>query len=168
MKTNKLTFMALLTALALIIFTLESFIPVPLPIPGIKLGLANIITLYAVWTLRPQEALCILLVRIVLGSIFTGQLTAFCYSLAGGLCCFFLTVLLQKLLNAHQIWISSIAGAIAHNIGQITTAILLTATPELIAYLPVLLFSSMITGAFTGFAAQQLYFRLQQIQPVYL
>ena len=155
--------MALLTALALIIFTLESFIPVPLPIPGIKLGLANIITLYAVWTLRPQEALCILLVRIVLGSIFTGQLTAFCYSLAGGLCCFFLTVLLQKLLNAHQIWISSIAGAIAHNIGQITAAI-----PELIAYLPVLLFSSMITGAFTGFAAQQLYFRLQQIQPVYL
>lgn len=164
METRKLTYMALLTTLALIIFVLESFIPAPVPVPGIKLGLANIITLYALWTLRPGEALAILLTRIVLGSIFTGQLMSLLYSLGGGLLCFVLTLAARRILSSRQIWVSSILGAIAHNVGQILVAIVLTSTPGVAVYLPLLLISAIITGAFTGFAAQQLYHHMQRLQ----
>lgn len=164
MGTKKLTYMALLTALALIIFVLEASIPAPVPIPGVKLGLANIITLYALWTLRPREALAILLTRIMLGSIFAGQLMSLLYSLGGGLLCFALTLAARRILSPRQIWVSSIIGAIAHNIGQILVAIVLTSTPGVAVYLPLLLISAIITGAFTGFAAQQLYHHMQRLQ----
>ncbi|MGM9524998.1 MAG: Gx transporter family protein [Peptococcaceae bacterium] len=164
METRKLTYMALLTTLALIIFVLESFIPAPVPVPGIKLGLANIITLYALWTLRPGEALAILITRIVLGSIFTGQLMSLLYSLGGGLLCFVLTLAARRILSSRQIWVSSILGAMAHNVGQILVAIVLTSTPGVAVYLPLLLISAIITGAFTGFAAQQLYHHMQRLQ----
>lgn len=164
MKTRKLTYMALLTALALIIFVLESYIPAPVPIPGVKLGLANIITLYALWTLHPREAFSILIVRILLGSIFAGQLMSLLYSLSGGLLCFALTLAARRFLSEQQIWVSSIIGAVAHNIGQILVAILITATPGVAVYLPLLLISAIITGSFTGFAAQQLYLHMRQLQ----
>lgn len=164
MKPQKLTYMALLTALALIIFILESYIPAPVPIPGVKLGLANIVTLYALWTLRPREALSILLARIVLGSIFAGQLMSLLYSLSGGLLCFAVTLAMCRLLSEQQIWISSVIGAVAHNTGQILAAILVTATPGVAVYLPLLLISAVITGCFTGFAAQQLYHHMKQLQ----
>lgn len=164
MKTKRITYMALLTALALIIFVLESYIPVPVPIPGVKLGLANIITLYALWTLRPREAFSILVMRIVLGSIFAGQLMSLLYSLGGGLLCFILTLATRHVFSEQQIWISSVIGAIAHNVGQILVAIAVTATPGIAIYLPLLLISAIITGCFTGFAAQQLYLHMKQLQ----
>ena len=164
MKTKKITYMALLTALALIIFVLESYIPVPVPIPGVKLGLANIITLYALWTLRPREAFIILITRIVLGSIFAGQLMSLLYSLGGGLLCFILTLASRRVLSEQQIWISSVIGAIAHNVGQILVAIAVTSTPSVAVYLPLLLISAIVTGCFTGFAAQQLYLHMKRLQ----
>lgn len=164
MKTKKITYMALLTALALIIFVLESYIPVPVPIPGVKLGLANIITLYALWTLRPREAFFILITRIVLGSIFAGQLMSLLYSLGGGLLCFILTLASRRVLSEQQIWISSVIGAIAHNAGQILVAIAVTSTPGVAVYLPLLLISAIVTGCFTGFAAQQLYLHMKRLQ----
>ncbi len=164
MKVKKLTYMALLTAVALIIFVLESFIPAPVPVPGIKLGLANIVTLYALWTLRPGEALTILLTRIILGSIFTGQLMSLLYSLGGGLLCFVLTLAARCVLTEQQIWVSSILGSMAHNVGQILVAVVLTATPGVAVYLSLLLISAIITGSFTGFAAQQLYHHMQRLQ----
>ena len=163
MKVKKLTYMALLTAVALIICVLESFIPAPVPVPGIKLGLANIVTLYALWTLRPGEALTILLTRIILGSIFTGQLMSLLYSLGGGLLCFVLTLAARYVLTEQQIWVSSILGSMAHNVGQILVAVVLTATPGVAVYLPLLLISAIITGSFTGFAAQQLYHHMQRL-----
>ena len=164
MQTKKITYMALLTALALIIFVLESYIPVPIPIPGVKLGLANIVTLYALWTLRPCEAFSILVIRIVLGSMFAGQLMSLLYSLGGGLLCFVLTLAARRILSERQIWISSVLGAMAHNVGQILVAIAVTATPVVAVYLPLLLISAIITGCFTGFAAQQLYLHMKQLQ----
>lgn len=164
MQTKKLTFMALLTAIALIIFVVESYIPVPVPIPGVKLGLANVITLYAIWTLCPREALGILLTRILLGSIFAGQLTSLLYSLSGGLLCFLITLVARQIFNEKQIWIASVLGAMAHNIGQIFIAIVLTSTPGIIVYLPFLLISAIITGTFTGFVAQHLYGHMQRLQ----
>ncbi len=154
MKIKRLTKAALLTAVALALFIVELQIPVPAPIPGIKLGLANIITVYAVFALSPIEAGLILLARILLGSFFAGNLMSLLYSFVGGLFCFFVMLLMKKIVSENQIWVCSIIGAMAHNIGQITVAILLTKTLAVVWYLPLLLLSGMITGLFTGICAQ--------------
>ena len=147
MNTKRLTFCALLTAIALTIFMVEAQIPPIVPVPGVKLGLANIVTVYAMFALGPADALMILLSRIFLGALFAGGST-FLYSLAGGLLCYLCMLLLRKLLT------------IFHNIGQIGVAIAIAKTPQLIMYLPILLLTGVIAGTFTGFAAQFLVNRL--------
>ncbi len=149
-STKRITLDAILTAFALIIFVVELQLPEIVPIPGVKLGLANAITLVAVFELGPIDALLILLLRIGMGSMFTGRVMALMYSLAGGLLCYLVTLAMKRIVTKSQIWVCGVIGAIAHNIGQIFVAILITQTPELVSYLPVLIVSAVITGAFTG------------------
>ena len=158
-SVRRLTRMAVLTAVALTIFVAEAQIPPLVPIPGVKLGLANIVTVYAVFTLGPGPAAMILLARVLLGSLFSGGMTIF-YSLAGGLCCYLVMLVMRKLVANRQIWVCSVLGAMAHNIGQIAAAIAITRTPGIAVYLPVLLASGIITGLFTGLCAQFLTERL--------
>ena len=153
MSVKRLTFCALLTAIALTIFIAEAQIPLPIPVPGMKLGLANIVTVYAMFALGPGEALMILLCRIFLGSLFAGGATL-PYSLAGGLACYLIMLLLRKLFTEKQLWACGAVGAIFHNVGQVGMAIFLTSTPQLILYLPILLIPGIIAGALTGLAAQ--------------
>ena len=154
MKTRRMTELALMTALALIIFVIELQIPNLVPIPGVKLGLANIITVYAVCRYRPYEAAMILLSRIVLGAFFGGQIAALMYSLAGGALCLCGMLGLKRVLTRRYIWLCSVLGAVLHNIGQISVAMLITQTVGLILYLPVLLLSGCVAGLFTGLCAQ--------------
>ena len=164
MKTGKLARMALLTAVALIIFMVEAQIPSPVPIPGVKLGLANIITVYAVFALGPGPAIMILVCRVFLGSVFSGQMMTLFYSLGGGLLCWCAMCLLRKVVTEKQIWICSVFGAVFHNIGQMIVAAAITKTPALLkTYLPILMVSAVLTGAFTGLAAQFLLDRLRKI-----
>lgn len=163
MDIKKLTRMALLTTVALIIFMVEAQIPAPIPIPGIKLGLANIVTVYAMFALSPGQALAILVCRVFLGSVFSGQLMTLFYSMGGGLLCWLAMLLLRRILSKKQLWVAGVFGAMAHNIGQIIVAILLTRTPGLVAYLPILMVSGVLTGAFTGLCAQFLLARLDHI-----
>lgn len=160
---KRLTRMGLLTSLALIIFMVEAQIPSLVPIPGVKLGLANIITVYAMFCLGPRDTLMILLTRIFLGSIFSGQMMTFFYSLSGGLLCFVIMLFLRKIVTEKQIWVCSVFGAIAHNIGQIIAAIIIAGTPGLVVYLPVLMISGIIAGTFTGLCAQFIINRLNNI-----
>ena len=138
MNTKELTRMALLTAVALIIFMVEAQIPPPVPVPGVKLGLANIVTVYAMFALSPAQALAILVCRVFLGSVFSGQMMTLFYSLGGGLLCWCVMLLLRRVLTQKQIWVAGVFGAVVHNLGQILVAIALTRTPGLIVYLPVL------------------------------
>lgn len=154
MKTVRLTRDALLTALALILFTIEARIPVPVPIPGVKLGLANIVTVWAVFLLGVKDALLILLARILLGSLFAASPAVLLYSLSGGLLCFLLMLVLRRVVTADQIWVCGVLGGAAHNIGQIFAAVLVTETPALLSFLPVLTVSGMAAGLFTGLCAQ--------------
>lgn len=163
MSTKQLTQMALLTAVALVIFVLESYIPNPVPVPGVKLGLANIVTVYAIFALSPAQAAMIMLCRILLGSLLTGQVMGFIYSLAGGVLSFIAVLAMKKLVTENQIWAASVAGAIFHNVGQIIAAVAVTKTPSLFVYLPVLLVSGIITGLFTGLAAQFFIVRMRQM-----
>ena len=155
MKAKRLTLCALLTAIALTIFVAEAQIPPIVPVPGMKLGLANVVTVYAMFALGPGDTLMILLCRIFLGSLFAGGSTFF-YSLAGGLLCYLAMLLLRKVLTEKQLWVCGAIGAIFHNIGQMGAAILIARTPKLILYLPVLLITGIAAGAFTGLAAQLL------------
>ena len=154
MKVKKLTTMALLCAIALTIFMVEARIPPVLPIPGIKLGLSNIVTVFAVFVLGSREAAAILLVRVFLGSVFAGNFSIIFYSAAGGACAILVTILLRRILTEKQLWVAGCLGAVAHSVGQMIMAILLTRTPSLAVYLPIMIVCSIITGLFTGLCAQ--------------
>ncbi len=150
---KRLCILALFTTMALTIFVIEAQIPLPVPIPGVKLGLANVITLIVLAEYRARDALVVLLLRILLGSFFSGQITTLFYSLAGGLLCFLGSALLCKLFHGKYLWFVSVIGAILHNIGQIFAATLMMQTWNVFVYLPFLLVTGCITGLFTGFVA---------------
>ena len=135
MKTQKLTLMALLTAIALTIFMIEAQIPPIVPLPGVKLGLANIVTVFAVFALGWKEAAAILFCRIFLGAVFAGNFSSIFYSAAGGFCAILVTILLRLVLTKKQMWVAGSLGAIAHSVGQVSVA-------------------GFITGFFTGLCAQ--------------
>ena len=146
----------LLVAVALVLSLVEKMFPLQavVPIPGIKLGLANVVTLFALTLLGTRAALAILLCRVTLASIFMGSITGFLFSLFGGL----LALLVMRLLLLREgRWFSlvgvSIGGAAAHNIGQIGAAILTLGTLNVAAYLPLLLVSSVPMGWVTGLTA---------------
>lgn len=164
MNIKKLTTMALLLSVSLIIFIVEVQLPSLTPIPGVKLGLSNIITVYAIFILSPLDTLSILLCRIFLGSVFSGNISVILYSLSGGLLCYLTMLIAKRFLTLDSIWICSVIGAISHNIGQILIAIFITKTPSLAFYLPVLLLSGIITGMFTGISAQYLINKLKAIK----
>ncbi len=154
MRTKRIALCALLTAIALTIFVLEAQIPPLVPLPGVKLGLSNIVTLFALCALGPKESGAILLVRIVLGNLVTGQVSAILYSLAGGVVSLLAMLFALRFIKPSQIWVAGVLGGIFHNIGQCTVAVLLTQTPGLFVYLPILLLCGIFTGALTGLCAQ--------------
>ena len=154
MNTKKVTLLSLLTAMALIIFIVEAQIPPLVPLPGVKMGLANIIVLVTMMKYGGREAFLVLMLKIFLGSIFTGAMVGLMYSFTGGIFCFSVMLIVSKLIKSIPIWAVSVLGALAHNIGQITVAILLTSTPQIAWYFSVLIISGVITGAFTGLTAE--------------
>lgn len=162
MTSRKLALMSMLLALALIIFTVEAQLPPLAPIPGIKLGLANIITLVSLYLLGRRDSFIILVSRIGLGSIFAGNFSGFLYSIAGGLVCFLCMCAAMTVIKEKRVWLISIFGALGHNFGQIFAACLILKTPQILWYLPALIISAIITGAFTGTVAQLTLRRLKK------
>ena len=161
---KKLALMAVLTAAALIVFIIEAQIPLPVSVPGVKLGLANVVTLFALFYKRKDEggahvftipdALMILLCRVALGAAFSGSALAFIYSITGGLAGFAAQAALKMFVTERQIWVCGVAGAVFHNLGQILAAVLITGTPYIAALLPILTTAGILTGIITGLAAQ--------------
>ena len=151
---KRLVFDAILTAVALTIFVIELHIPLSVGIPGVKLGLSNIVTVAAVFVLGPADAAGILFARILLGGIFSGQIMALWYSLAGGLLCYLSMLVTHRAFNESQIWLASVIGAVFHNIGQLLAAAAVTRTFAVFWYFPILMVTGILTGLFTGVAAQ--------------
>lgn len=163
MKTKHLTRLALLTAIALSIFIVELQIPMPVPIPGVKLGLSNIVTVYCMFSYGPWSALGVLLCRVVLGAIFSGRISALAYSLAGGILSWAMLCVLRRAVTEKQIWVCSVLSGLTHNLGQLLAAIVITGTPSICVYFPVLALSGMLAGLFTGLCAQALQARLRRL-----
>ena len=153
MNLKRMTHLSLLTAIALIIFVIELRIPNLAPIPGVKLGLANIITVYAMYHFKAYETALLVLARIVLGSIFSGNMSSLLYSMAGATLCLCGMIMLKRIIPENYIWLSSVVGAVFHNTGQIIVAILITQSFTVISYYPILIVSGCIAGLFTGICA---------------
>ena len=163
---RKLSQCGLLLALALVLSLIERLIPLQLivPIAGIKLGLANIVILFALIMLDIKQTAVIFICRIVLSSIFAGSFTGFLFSFLGGLLSIIIMYILLKwegkLFSFYGI---SIAGAAAHNIGQIIAAIFVLNSVYIVAYLPMLLICSFPLGFITGYTAKIVINHLKQI-----
>ena len=153
-KTHRICSLALMTTIALIIFTVEAQIPVPVAIPGLKLGLSNVVTLFMLRRFQRKDAFIVLLCRILLGSMFAGQVMSLAYSLAGGLMAFAAMTVFLILSKGENAWFAGVVGAIFHNIGQIIVAIIAFDSKYVAYYFIVLFFCSVITGLFTGITAQ--------------
>lgn len=153
-STKRIASIGILTGIALTIFVLESQIPPLVAIPGIKLGLANIISMFALVIMGRRDAFIILILRVVLGSVFSGQAMTLAYSLTGGILCLLTEMLLIKHISLNSIWAVSVIGAVVHNTAQIAVAALITMTPQTFFYLPYLIIAGIITGAFTGLCVQ--------------
>jgi len=166
MKTNthKLVLMSLYIAISLVLSWLETMVPIPFPIPGAKLGLANIVTLLALLTLSPLETLLILVSRIFLSGFLFGSFASILYALAGGLFSFLVMLLLKKTGQGHiAIPVISIMGAVAHNTGQLVVAALVTQTPSLfVFYWPPLILIAIPVGLLTGIMVKTLYAYLKR------
>jgi len=162
LTTKQLTLCAVLTALALALSYVENFLPLSLavPLPGVKLGLANIVTVFALYALGIGQAFLILIARCTLGALFAGNLNALLFSLLGGLSAMAIMALLSrsKCLSVYGV---SIGGAAAHNCGQVAAAVLTLGNTAPLYYLPLLLGVSLFTGALTGFAAGLLFRALE-------
>lgn len=159
--TNKLTVSALISSLALIMSYVEFLLPMPMPIPGIKLGIANLAILIALYKLGASYALPINLLRIAIaGLLFTGLFSTL-YAASGALLSFAVMIFLKN-TDKFSIVGVSMAGSVAHNLGQLLTAAFVMSTPHLFYYFPMLLFAGMITGVLVGICAYELLKRLQK------
>lgn len=161
-SVKKLAAAALLTAAALIVYMIEAQLPPLTPIPGIKLGLSNVFSLMALMMLGPGWAFAVMAVRVMLGSVLTGQVSAIIFSLAGGVPSIAACILLKKCFRQDTVWALSCISAIIHNSGQMAAAIFVTGTREILFYYPLLIISGIVTGAFTGLCAQSVIRRMKK------
>lgn len=155
LKTKKLILLSILISQALVLNLIERAIPVPIPVPGVKLGLANVISLFTIIVFGLKETILVVILRTLLGSFFAGGISSFFYSLAGGL----LSAIVMSYMyinwkSLFSIPTISVAGAIFHNIGQIIVASIVLSNIYLFYYLPILLISGIITGVIIGFTVQ--------------
>lgn len=147
--SRALTRYALLVALAMVLSWLESLVPLSLAVPGVKLGLANLVVIFTLYKLGPRQAAIISLVRVLLVTFTFGNAFSFAYSLAGAALSLLVMLLLRKTGKFSMLGVS-IAGGVCHNIGQILVAMAVLRTAELMWYLPALLAAGIAAGVCIG------------------
>lgn len=157
---RKTAYLGMFLALALICSYIESLIPFHFGVPGIKLGLANVIVVVMIYGMGAREALLLSILRILLAGFLFGNPFSIIYSLSGGILSYFVMLLLKNTQKFHVISVST-AGGIFHNLGQLLVASAVVENYNLFYYAPVLLVSGFITGFLIGNVAQELIFRLK-------
>ena len=159
-KTKRLVLLAMLTAVAMVLSYVESLLP-SVGIPGVKMGLANIAVIFALFRFGWKEAAALSLVRVVLVSLLFGSVGAMLYSLAGAVLSLAVMALLRRIDRFSTVGVS-VAGGVAHNAGQILMAMLILQTKQLLGYLPVLAVSGIAGGVLTGLVAALLIRRIPE------
>lgn len=153
MKAGRIAYYGLFAALAVLMGYVEMLVPVPVPIPGVKLGLANVVVLVMLYYMDAKSAFFISLVRVVLCGLLFAGFAGLLYSLSGALLSFAAMALLKKTGRFSMIGVS-VAGGVFHNVGQITVAALAVENVRMAYYLPFLLVSGVVTGVLIGLVAQ--------------
>ncbi|HWR23566.1 MAG TPA: Gx transporter family protein [Feifaniaceae bacterium] len=153
MNAKSITRLGMLTAVALVLGWVERFIPIAAAAPGIKLGLANTVLLYAIYLMDVKGAVLLMVMKVLLSGFLFSGLSGMLYSFAGGVLSLVVMLLLRRVKGFSIIGVS-IAGGVSHNIGQILAACLVVQSRAMLGYLPVLLLAGTVTGLLTGVAAK--------------
>lgn len=151
-RTKRVAYSAMLTALAMIFSYIETLIPFSFGVPGIKIGLANMVVLLGLYFLKPLQTMAVSVLRIVLTSFLFGNMASLLYSLAGGLLSFLVMLLLIKKCKGFSTVGISIAGGVSHNIGQLAVAAYVLQSTSVLYYLPVLMIAGLLSGMLIGIA----------------
>ena len=151
-RTRLVAISAMFAALALIFSYIEVLVPIPLPIPGIKLGLANLVIIIAIYRMGFRYSFTINMVRIVAAGLLFSGVFGMIYSLAGGILSIIVMYLLYRTDKFSMVGVS-MAGGVCHNLGQLMTAVVLLQNTGILSYFPVLLFSGLISGILIGILA---------------
>lgn len=159
---NRAAYFGVFTALALIFSYVEMLIPIQFGVPGIKLGLANLLIVIMLYKCGPKEALLLSVVRIVLSGFIFGNMFSIIYSLAGGILSLAVMALLKG-RGSFSVMGVSIAGGVCHNIGQLAVAMAVVETYRVGYYLPVLLVAGMLTGILIGIVSNEVLKRIRNI-----
>lgn len=159
-KIRRMTTLSLLFALAMIFSFVESRLPTFIPIPGVKLGLCNVVIIFTLLKLGAPAAIAVSLLRVLLSSMLFGNAAAFFYSLAGAILSLAVMILLLRLRFFSAVGIS-VLGGVMHNIGQLLMAWILLGTAGVMYYLPVLLIAGVIAGALIGLLSAYLHKRAE-------
>ena len=161
-KTKNVALFGMMVALAFTFSYLESLIPFNFGIPGVKLGLANLVVVVALYTMKPAEAFSIAVIRIFLAGLTFGNAYSIAYSLCGGILSFVVMLLMKK--TKLSIVGVSMMGGISHNIGQIIVAAIVMETERIAYYLPVLLVAGLATGLLLGIVSKLIVSRVEKIK----
>ena len=154
MKHQKLVSLSLFVTFGLILHTVENMIPLPFPVPGAKLGLANIISLLAIVLYGFKEGLTVSILRCIIGALIGGSLSSLLYSLTGAVISTYVMAFVYKYFKAVFSLIGiSILGGVTHNFVQIAVASVVLSTFGIFSYLPYLMIVGLFTGFFTGLVA---------------
>lgn len=148
-STKKIALCGVLTALAMIFSYIESVIPIPIPVPGIKLGVANIAVITILYVLGVKEAIVINLLRIALTALLFGNINSFLFSISGAVLSLTIMIIMKKLDFFSCIGVS-VCGGVMHNVGQIIAAVFIMGSEAIVFYLPVLIVSGVFTGVIIG------------------
>lgn len=160
--TGKITAIGMLTALAMVLGFVETLIPINLGVPGMKLGLANLIVIITLYLIDIKTAVTVSLLRIGLIAMTFGNISMMFYSIAGAALSL-LCMILAKKINGFSMVGISIIGGIMHNVGQIICAAFVVRTNGVFTYLPVLMFAGIISGMLIGIAASLVLVRVKPI-----
>ena len=155
-KTYRIAALGLLAAMSLGIYALESLLPPLFPIPGLKPGLSNIITLFALRRFGKKEAGIVLFVRILLSALLFGNAISLVYSLLGGAAALSIEIIADAILKSRYLYLTGAFGGLFHNAGQLTAALIIMKTTAVLAYAPYLAIAGILTGLFTGLCAHYL------------
>ena len=160
---NREAYFGVFTALALIFSYVESLVPFNFGIPGVKLGLANLIIVIALYKMKFSDAFLLSVVRVVLSGFIFGNYFSIIYSLAGGILSLCVMAGLKK-TDKFSVMGISMAGGVAHNVGQLIVAMIVVETLSIVAYVPVLLISGLVTGLLIGIVSAEMLKRLVNIR----
>lgn len=159
---NRAAYFGVFTALALIFSYVEMLIPIQFGVPGIKLGLANLLIVIMLYKCGPKEALLLSVVRIILSGFIFGNMFSILYSLAGGILSLAVMALLKS-RGGFSVMGVSIAGGVSHNLGQLAVAMAVVATYRVGYYFPVLLIAGLLTGMLIGIISNEVLKRIRNI-----